>query len=308
MNKRTLILLIIVVVGILIVSRVFFVVDVMEHAVVTMFGKPVQVYVDQPGLKVRIPPIQKVRKFDNRLRVYQSMDSEFLTVDKTNIMVTFYALWRIDDPLKYLISVRDRISAESKLDKIISSRLGSAFGQIPFTQLIDVDPEIMRLGEILDEVLAQCREEAKEDYGIELADLRLRRLAFPEQVRESVLNRIRSERRAKSREIRSEGEADATRIRAEAEAARAKILAEARRQATVRVGKGEAEAARIWREALEENLDFYDFQKRLEVLEKTIDGDTSLFIPSDSPLMELLLQGADEKGLGAGDSVKMNVE
>ncbi len=286
---------------VLLIQQTFFTVDVMEHVVVTLFGEPRVVYTnqlessDQAGLKVKIPFFDKVYRFDNRLRVYESAESEFLTVDKNNIVVTFYALWRVKDPLQYFISVRERTSAESKLDKVIFSRLGTAFGKADFATLINVEEEQMRLGETVDAVARQCRADAEREYGIELVDLRLKRLSFPDQVRQSVLNRIRSERQAKSREVRSEGEARATEIRAQADYESAKILAEARKQATIRIGQGEATTARIWRETLEENLDFYQFQKNLEVYEKGIDKDTVLFIPADSPLMELLLQGPGDK-------------
>jgi len=297
MKRKLLYGLVAVAVVVVLIQQTFFTVDVMEHAVVTLFGEPRVVYTnqlgvsDQAGLKVKIPFFDKVYRFDNRLRVYESAESEFLTVDKTNIVVTFYALWRVKDPLQYFISVLERTSAESKLDKVIFSRLGTAFGKADFAALINVDKERMRLGETVESVLAQCRADAEREYGIELVDLRLKRLSFPDQVRQSVLNRIRSERQAKSREVRSEGEARATEIRAQADYESAKILAEARKQATIRMGQGEATAARIWRETLEQNLDFYQFQKNLEVYEKGIDQDTVLFIPGDSPLMELLLKG-----------------
>jgi len=273
------------------IQQTFFVVDVMEHAVVTLFGKPVRVYADEPGLKVKIPFLHRVYRFDNRLCVYESADAEYLTIDKTNIVINFYALWRVEEPLLFFKSIRDRSSAESKLDKVISSRLGSAFGKTDFSKLINTDTAKMQLGKLLENVLGQCRDEAGREYGVKLVDLRLKRLSFPDQVRQSVLDRIRSERQAKSSEIRSEGRSRAREIRAEAEYQRKKILAEADRQARVRIGEGEATAARLWHETLEENIDFYQFQRRLEVYEKSFDEDTVLFIPADSPLMELLLEG-----------------
>lgn len=299
MQHKPILLIILLALFILLISQVFFTVDVMEHVVVTQFGRPVHVYANVPGrdvsgLKMRIPFLQKVHRFDNRLRVYEGADAEFLTVDKTNIVITFYALWRIQDPLEFFVSVQDRVRAESNLDKVILSRLGTAFGRTDFAHLINVDREQMRLGEIVEGVLEQCRVDARREYGIELVDLRLKRLAFPDQVRLSVLNRIRSERQARSREIRSEGEALATEIRARASYESSRILAEARKQATIRTGEGEALAAKIWRETLEENLDFYEFQKSLEIYEKGINKDTVLYIPADSPLMELLIKGLGE--------------
>lgn len=293
MNRKRLGLIIAVSIILLIVWQCFFIVDEMEDAVVTFFGHPRRVYARQPGLKIKIPLLDKVYRFDNRLLVYESLEAELLTIDKTNILITFYALWKVEDPLEYFKAVRDRANAEAKLNAVILSALGSALGETDFLELVNTDTQKMRLGAILNGVLQQCRAIARQEYGIELADLRLKRLTFPDQVRQSVLLRIESERKAKSSAIRSEGQARATEIRSEADLQRNTILTEARKNARIRVGEGEATAARIWRETLEENLDFYEFQKKLEVYEKAFDRNSVLFLPSDSPLMRLLLEGPE---------------
>lgn len=304
MKRKALIIIIIAALAVLwIVRQTFFFVDMTEHVIVTQFGKPVEVYLNLPiqgrsvaGLKRKLPFLQRLYRLDNRLRVYEATDAAFLTVDKTEIVISFYTLWRIEDPLNYFKSVGNRVSAESKLDALILAQFGEAFGKREFSRLVNVEPDRMKLNDIVQSVLEKCRQQASAEYGIALTDLCLKRLAFPTQVRQSVLNRIRSERQARSAEIRSEGEADATRIRAQADLDSARILAEARRQATLLRGQGEAEAAAIWREALEDNIDFYEFQKRLELYEKGFNKDTVLFVPAESPLMRLLLQGPEDSG------------
>ncbi len=293
MNRKRWWLSIAILIVLLIVWQSFFIVDEMEDAVVTFFGNPRRVYARQPGLKMKIPLLDKVYRFDNRLLVYEGLEAELLTFDKTNILITFYALWRVEDPLEYFKSVRDRANAEAKLNAVIHSALGSALGETDFLELINTDTQKMRLGAILAGVLQQCQAIARQEYGIELVDLRLKRLTFPDQVRQAVLLRIESERKAKSSAIRSEGQARATEIRSEADLQRNIILTEARKNARIRVGEGEATAARIWRETLEQNLDFYEFQKKLEVYEKAFDRNSVLFLPSDSPLMRLLLEGPE---------------
>jgi modulator of FtsH protease HflC len=294
MKKSHLLIVLLILAVALLIQQSFFIVDEMEHAVVTFFGQPVKIYRDEPGLKRKIPFVHAVNRMDDRVHLYEGQEAEYLTLDKINIIVTFYTLWRVDEPLVYLKTVRERYNAEAILEKIIRSNFGTAFSEVDFKNLIHTDPEKMQLSQLVDRVFESARKNTFQEYGIDLVDLRIKRISFPEQVKESVFKRIQEERRAKSAEERAAGRAEAQEIRSEADRVAAGILTEAREKATIRIGKGEATAARIWRETLEQNLDFYQFLKTLEIYEEGIREDTTWYVPSDSPLLRLLMEGPQE--------------
>lgn len=272
----------------------FFTVHQTEYAVVTQFGKPVRIYLE-PGLKFSpLKLLQSVHKFSNRLLVYDTPDMECLTKDKKNVVVSSFAIWQIQDPLNFMQRVFNRRGAEARLSDIISSELGSALGKTPFSGLVNTDAEQFTLPEVVTPVLERCRQRAEADLGIRVVDLRIRRLNFPEQNKQSVFKRMRAERERIATKFRSEGEERSMIIRSEAERERSEILAEADREARTIRGEGEAEAARLYAEVIRRNPDFYKFIRTLETYEKIIDGQTTLVVPADSELMKLLSEGAGE--------------
>ncbi|MFQ5870317.1 MAG: protease modulator HflC [Candidatus Zixiibacteriota bacterium] len=268
----------------------FFTVQVTEYAVVTMFGKPIRV-IYEPGLKLKVPVIQRVYEFDNRLQVFDPPDTEFLTLDKKNIIASSFMVWKIADPLKFWQSVLDLNGAQSRLLDVVSAELGAALGEVLFSSLISTNREESRLREVEERLTKNCRDLASRDYGIEIADVRLRRLSFPEQNKESVFNRMRAERGRIAKKFRSEGEEEATKIRARADRERAEILAAAEEESKKIRGTGEAEATKIYAQAFRKNPEFYDFLRTLEAYENFIDEKTTVVLPADAELMRLLGEG-----------------
>jgi membrane protease subunit HflC len=273
-----------------------FVVETTEYVVVTRFGRPVRTYTT-PGLHFRIPLVDQVSRLDARLLMTEPPVAEYLTLDKKNVVARTFLTWHVDDPLRYLQTVQLRDAAEARLAAVTSSEIGAAFGSVPFEALVSTDADKMRLGAIADQVEQRVRDTARGEYGIRLVSLRLERLAFPQQNEASVYQRMRAERQRIAKQFRSEGEEQALKIRAEADRERAGLLAEADRKVLEIRGQAEADAARIYADALAVDPEFYRFVRTLEAYDKIIDRDTTVVLPTGSPLMKGLFGGP---GAGAG--------
>jgi membrane protease subunit HflC len=277
----------------------FFTVDVTETAVVTRFGNPVQV-VTEPGLRFKIPMVHQVRRFDSRLQVLEPQQGEFLTNDKKNVVVSYFAVWRVADPLHYFRAVPSEAAARSQLTDVLASELGAALAVVPFDDLINTEAERRTLGTMVQNIEGQLRDVARSRYGIEVLDFDVRRLSFPDQNRRSVFERMRAERERIARGYRSEGEEEARKIRAQADREESQILAEAYREAEILRGEGEAEATKIFGAAIAKDPEFYEFTRTLEAYRKFLDDQTTFVLPSDSELMRLLMNGTGGARRGAG--------
>ncbi len=288
MEKRWFYIAAAVVIALILARTSVFVVDETRTAIVTQFGRPTSVIAD-PGLHWKAPqPVQAVRFFDKRLLVYDPKPVEFLTNDKKNIVADAFVAWRIEDPRRFLETVNDRAGAEVRMADIVSSELGAALGRYQLHALVSVVPEEMRIAAIMDSVTAACNATATSNFGIDIADVRMKRLAFPEQNKQSVFDRMRAERGRIAMRYRSEGEEEAIGIRAEADRQKQEILAEAYRQAEVIKGDGDAQAARIYAEAFGADPEFYKFVRKLESYGKFLDDKTTVILSSDSELLDLL--------------------
>jgi membrane protease subunit HflC len=293
MEKRRYYMIALLVVVILIARTAAFVVDETQTAIVTQFGSPVRV-IDEAGLHWKVPqPIQAVRFFDKRLLVYDPKPTEFLTNDKKNIVVDAFVTWRIANPQKFLETVNDRAGAEVRMADIVASEMGAALGQYPLQALITTTEEEMMVAEIMSGVTEGVRASASTGFGIDVADVRMKRLAFPEQNKQSVFDRMRAERERIAKRYRSEGEEEAIEIRAEADKERQEILAEAYREAEKIRGEGDAEATKIYASAFNQDPEFYRFLRTLESYKQFMDDKTTIVLSSDSDLLRLL----NRKGL-----------
>jgi membrane protease subunit HflC len=264
----------------------FFTVDTAEYAVVTQFGRPVQV-VTTPGLGVKLP-YQSVNKFDNRLFVYTPPLSEFLTLEKTAVVASGAILWRIAEPRKFFETVFDRVGAEARLSDILFAELGAAIGRSPLDAFVSTEPHAYRADAVLADVTGTLRAIARRDYGIELVDVQLQRFDFPERNRLRVYARMKSERARISMKYRSEGEEEGLKIRAAADEEKSRLLAEAYKVGEQHRGQGEAEAARIYAQALGAAPELYRFLRTLEATRKFVGSGTTMVLPADAELFGLL--------------------
>ena len=280
-----------------------FVVDQTEYVVQTRFGKPIRILME-PGLHFKwLWPVESLVYFDNRLMVLTNPDAadpdkEYLTQDEQsgigkNVVVSTSTYWRIkrdqDAVRRFLETMSDRASAEERLGDIVVSELGTALGKHDFSRLVSTDPKQRKWFEFLDGVLARCRLRVDElAYGIEIVDIQIHRLNFPEQNRRNVFNRMRAERETIAAGYRSRGEEEAATIRAKADTERAQILAHAYEQGQRIRGNADAEAARIYAEAYGQDPEFYDFVRTLQAYEKTLAEGTVAILSSNSEFLRLL--------------------
>ncbi len=283
------------VVGLVAVGSSVFVVDESEYAVVLRFGRVVT-EIDQPGLRVKLPaPIDQVRRFDKRILYQGVAQTEFLSADKKNVLVSSYLTWRIRSPRLFLEALGTRTSAESRLSTLVKSSLGAALGNQPFSDFIPENPDEaspaeaeQNLASLEDVVFDGVSGVASADYGIEVVSFGVSRFIFPQQNLLAVFSRMRSERERIASAYRSEGAAEARKILANAERERREIMADAEAEVEILRGKSEAKAAGIYAEAYATDPDFYAFLRKLETYERIIDEKTTVIVPADSGLLDLL--------------------
>ncbi len=282
----------------LVLDSTFFAIQETEYGIVTRFGDPRWV-ITEPGLRAKWPyPIESLVRLDKRLLCSDiprpdEPPKEFLTKDKKNIEVAVYVSWRIRDPKVFLERIgTSREDAEARLGDIIVSELGKTLGCFELADLLSTEPGRIKLPEMTEQIRTTCGElvasEDKYDYGVEIVDFRIKRINFPQQNRDSVFQRMRAERKRIATQYRSEGDKEATIIRAEAEKQKREILADAYRQAREIEGRAEAEATRIYAEAYQQDVEFYEFSRTLESYEKSLGAGTTLFLPADSPYLRWL--------------------
>lgn len=274
-------------IGFLAINLVFFQVDATEAAVVTQFGEPVRTITD-PGLYTKLPdPLQSVVRINTQLQVYNLPRTEFLTSDRNNIVLEAYATWQVTDPLLFLRTVRDTVNAQTRLADIINSEIGSALGRVALQQLVSTDTTQVMLSETLSTITAEAAARTT-DFGFTVTDVRLRELTFPQANLTSVFQRMRSEREAIGRQLRSEGTEQAAEIRANADAEAAQIRADANQEAAEIRGQADADAIAIYAAAFGLDPEFYQFSRTLQAYAAFIDQNTTLILPSDSPLLSYL--------------------
>ncbi len=269
--------------------RTAFTIDETQFAIVTQFGKPVRT-ITTAGLKLKWP-WQSLLSFEKRLMVYNPRPSEFLTKDKKNIVVDSYVAWRIADPNRFLQTVNDLTGAEMRLHDTVWSAAAAALGNTDLSALVSIRPEEAPVQDVMRQVAEQSRARALEQYGIEIIDVRMKRLNLPAQNRESVFARMRAERERIAKQYRAEGEAEALKIRAEADKEKARIISEAYREAEKIRGDGDAQSTRIYAEAYSRDPKFYKLVRTLEAYKKVIDPNTTAILSSDSELLKLLTHG-----------------
>jgi len=267
----------------------FFTVRETEFVLVTQFGRPVWT-VTSAGLHFKWP-FQSVLRFDRRLRIYNPRPSEFLTRDKKNLVIENYVAWRIADPNRFVQSVGDASAAEMRLHDIIWSGLSAAIGTQNLDSLIAPSAEQLQTPAMLSSLTDSADRAALAQYGIQIADVRIKRLNFPAQNKESVFARMRAERERIAMQYRAEGEEQALAIRADADKQKEQILSAAYKDAERIRGEGDAEATRIYGAAYSKNPRFYKLLRTLESYKKTLDDKTTVILSSDSELLKILTHG-----------------
>lgn len=242
-----------------VVAMSIFTVDQRQFALVFQLGEVKRV-LSEPGLYFKIPMIQNVRLFDKRILTLDNNDPErFITSEKKNVLVDSYIKWRIVDPKLYYISVSgDESRAKTRLNQTVNAGLREEFGKRTVHDVVSGER---------DKIMDQMREKADQDarkIGVEIVDVRLKRVELPNEVSEAVYRRMEAERKRVANELRSEGFAEAEKIRADADRQREIIVANAYRDAQKIKGEGDAQATAIYGQAFNQNPEFYAFYRSLE--------------------------------------------
>ncbi|MBT3518903.1 MAG: protease modulator HflC [Candidatus Marinimicrobia bacterium] len=269
---------------ILFVLSTIIVVDETEQVVILQFGKPVKT-IKEPGLNFKLPaPIQVLNSFDKRLLEYDVPPEEILSRDKKSLIVDNYVRWQIVDPLLFLQTVRAIPTAKTRLDDIVYSELRQELGNHDMHEIITEAREF-----IMEKVTLASNEETSK-YGIQVIDVRIRRVDLPRENEASIYARMEAERKRQANKFRSEGEEEAQKIRAATDRDKTVLLAEAYKTSQQIRGEGEAEALDIYAVSFSKDPEFYEFIRTLETYEKVIDKKTTLVLPGDSKLFKALTQ------------------
>jgi len=292
-----------------IVMNSAFIIDQAEQGIIVQLGEPIGDVIDEPGLHWRIPFIQEVRRFDKRLLSWDGDVSQIPTLGREFIIVDTTARWRIVDPLQFLRSVRDEIGARSRLDDILDSVtrdivsnteleeiVRSADWQVDVSQLAEEEIDALAETDLerpkkgrkqLEDEMLEAASRLMPELGIELVDVRIKRINYIDQVRQQVEERMISERRSIAARFRSEGEGRSQQILGEMERELRRIRSEAERRAQEIIGEADAEATRIYGEAFGADPEFYNFFKTLESY-RALGDNTTLMIDAESDFFRYL--------------------
>ncbi len=258
-----------------------YIVDEREQVVVTEFGQPVRT-VQTPGLNFKIPFIQQLHIFEDRLLYSDADPRQIYTQDKKNLIVDNFARWRITDPLMFLVSVQNVSYAQSRLDDIIFSAVREELGQRTLVEIVVSSRE-----EIMKKVTERSRESAL-SLGIYILDVRMKRADLPRENKNNVFERMRAERTRQAKEYRAEGEEMSLKIRAETDLDVTRLTSDALQKSQLIRGEGDAEALRIYANAFEQDPRFFQFWRTLEAYEKTLGVGTTIVMPPTSDFFKYL--------------------
>ncbi|WP_338451398.1 protease modulator HflC [Niallia oryzisoli] len=268
-----------------------FIVKEGEYKVVRQFGEVVRI-IDEPGLNYKIPFVQSVTSLPKYQMIYDVKEAEINTKDKKRIIIDNYAVWKIVNPKLMISNARTTENAESRMEEFIYSVVRAELGQLNYDEIIN-DEKSSR-GSLNDRITEKVNEFLDKDkYGIVVTDVRMKRTDLPSENEQSVYTRMISERESKAQEYLSMGDAEKNKITAQTDKTVQEMLATAKADAETIRGQGEAEAAVIYNQSYSKDGEFYSLFRTLESYKKTINGETVLVLPSDSPYARLLM-GASE--------------
>ena len=277
-----------------IVAASVFTVDEREFAIKLKFGEIIRTDFE-PGLHFKVPIVNNVLKFDRRILTRNNPTEAFLTLEKKNLNVDFYVKWRIIDVGQYYRSVGgDEATATMRLIEIIKDGIRSEFAKRTVLQVVTADRR-----EIMDDMMESASATAR-DLGLEVVDVRVKRLDLPDEVSDSVFNRMRQERARIAAQLRAEGAEEAERIRATADRERTVILAEAYRDSEKIRGEGDAQSAAIYAEAFTRDREFYRFYRSLEAYRRSMGGPSDMLVIG--PESDFFRYLTDPRGGAGGQS------
>lgn len=327
MNRVLVPVLVLLLLVLLVASGIFYRVNETDQVIITQFGDPVGEPITTPGLRIKLPLVQEVRRFDKRILEWDGSPDQIPTLDKRFILLDTTARWRIADPLRFLQSVGDERSAQSRLDDLIDSAARDIVSGHLLIQAVrnferELPPQIVeeegqdeaaraleaaevpveaaapaaetvvpekRLGrDTLTELMVKRAQENVKNLGIELIDIRVKRINYVSEVQQKVFERMISERRRIAARFRSEGDGASAKIRGEKERQLDRIQSEAYRQAQEIIGRADADAAAIYAASYGQDDEFYSFLQTLETYKQTMQQNSSLLLTTESDFYRYL--------------------
>jgi len=299
--------------GVFLLSNSLYIVKETEQVIITQFGKPIGDPVSTAGLKVKMPFLHDVNRIDKRILEWDGAPSNMPTKDKLYIAVDLFARWRIVDPLQYFVRLRDERSAQSRLDDILGSETRNAVAKHELIEIIRTtkdrtplrdtsltEEDLDTLGSLVP--ISKGRQAVEieifdaaaskvDGFGIELLDIRFKRINYNESVRPKIYDRMISERRQIAERFRSEGNGEAARINGQRERELNKLQSEAYREVEEIRGAADAKATEIYANAYNKNAearDFYEFQKTMDMYKSVVRDNTTLLLSTDSEAFKFL--------------------
>ena len=310
MNKFGYLLIAILAPLVVVAYESFYTVNETEQVIITQFGKPVGEVITESGLKVKIPFVQTVNRIEKRILMWDGFAIDMPTKDKLYITVDTFGRWRIKDPLQYFLRLRDERSAQSRLEDILGSETRSAVAKHELIEIIrttkgrtpQIDPmlaesdvskllPIQRGRKLIEEDILKAATVKLQEFGIELLDVRFKRINYNESVQQKIYARMISERQQIAERFRSEGAGEAARITGDKEKELQRIESEAYKQIQSITGVADAEATAIYASAYNQSpksQELYAFLKSLDAYKKIIDSNTTLVISTDSEVYKML--------------------
>ncbi len=306
-NVGGLAIVVLAVVVLVVAANGLYIVDETEQVIITRFGKPIGNPITEPGVNFKLPFLHQAHFFEKRFLEWDGDRNQVPTKDKRFIWVDTYARWRITDPLLFYQRLTDELRAQSRLDDIIDGATRDAVANHDLVELVrssnrepivdqdlaaaDLQNELVDIqkgrARIMEEILKAAAENSL-GLGIEVIDVRFKRIDYNDDVRQNVYERMIAERQRIAQRFRSEGQGDSARIRGEKERDLKEITSEAYRRAQEMVGKADAEAASIYAEAYNRDPQFYEFLKTMEIYPQALDKESWLILSTEGELLRFL--------------------
>ncbi|RED66006.1 protease modulator HflC [Cohnella lupini] len=286
MSKKLILWVVGVVVFIILISGSLFIVKEGEYKVVLKFGEAVRVE-QNPGLYIKIPFVESVSRLPKYQMTYESNPTSILTKDKKPIIVDNYTVWRISDPQDFLKTVQTVGGGVQRIDEAVYNTVRRKLSEINYDNIISENTE---RGNINDDITRDVSDAViRDNYGIEIVDVRIKRTDLPEGNKQSVYNRMISDRESIAARYLSEGDEESRKITSKADRTATELLAQAEADAKKIVAQGEQEAAKIYNEAYGKSPEFYSFYRTLQSYVTTLENEPVIMLPIDSPYTRILL-------------------
>jgi membrane protease subunit HflC len=306
-TTRNILIVIVVLVVLIVFLNSLYVVSEMNQVIITQFGEPIGNAITSPGMHIKAPFIQKANYFEKRWLEWDGDTNQIPTKDKKYIWVDTYARWRISDPLVFFQRVRDERGAQSRLDDIVDGETRNAIANFDLieivrssnrefelteeTAILDLASAIPKINtgrEKIAQIILEKASQITPEFGIELKDVRIKRVNYVDEVQQKVFDRMIAERKRIAAKYRSEGDGRSAEIRGEKERELKRIQSEAYRTAQEVKGKADAEATRIYANAYNLDPEFYQFMKTLETYVSSLDKETWFLLSTESEFLRYL--------------------